>query len=403
MEKCQVMDADTTNESMDAPSTLLWLIDSFARRAIGEPKDWYDSIGFLTNRLREEDPVVGTAVSCQEQLLTEVDRNFARPFIEGGFPSSYPDSVVSAIFAIAREIQTERDKLTLPRTLARYSPESDPLALAIPGIEAAFSKRNEMVSVSVLRQIDRSGVFAYIDKESKGEYSEAKLASGLNPELVNFVLTNGSRASKVEVRLDPDYPSSVADPPIATHTPELSPVFLDVLSDVPLKQFLGLKRSVIGRPLSMKAKPWDGLEYFAQGLRSFEAFGTRRLDARVEVYVEELIDTSTVGVDQGTGEITVASDGKLFGHVIHFDTNDFDDTPCSKVELIHLDLAIYSYEGEKRQERLSTPLGTRVEASTTIHLFKAAPIPMSVLPGVAMLFLSRSRRHVFGFFRELRD
>jgi len=375
------------------------LIESWAQRSIGEQADWNDPIGFLIRYIQNRHAEVSAAVTCQEELLTEEDKSFARPFIEEGFLRGQSESRIAALLTMTREMQQRRQSIELSRTLARYKPDSDTLVLSNPGIEAELSKHREMVSVSLLCQIDRSGMFTFKALGSKQADSRVKMTSLLNPELVNFVLKNSSSDAKVEVRLDPDYPSSSADPPLATDTPELSPLFLQLLKHVAFKRFLRVKTWATHQPQTIKDDPEAALQYFSRGLRSLEVFGSRSGD-RAEIYIEELVDTSTVRRDPH-GELTVASGGTIVGRMIHCDTTAADDTPCNDVELCHLDLAINVYEGRLGQERLVTPMTSRVTTADRIHLFKSAPIALNLLPGIAWLFFARSPRQLGQLFREL--
>jgi hypothetical protein len=166
-----------------------------------------------------------------------------------------------------------------------------------------------------------------------------------------------------------------------------------------LRNLLRLKVLTAPPPVSLKEEPEAALEYFSRGLRSLQAFGSRGGD-RAEIYLEELVDTSTVRLDP-SGELTAGSDGTIIGRMIHCDTTAPDATPCENVELFHLDLAINVYAGATGPKRLATPLGRRVEATDRIHLFKASPLPLSLLPGIAWLFFARSPRQLVQFLREL--
>jgi hypothetical protein len=325
--------------------------------------------------------------------------DFARPFIEGDILKGYPEPLIAALLRLTCEMQERRRQIELSRTLTRYRPDTDPLVLVHPEIEPALSKHKEMVSVSTLRQIDRSAMFSFKEQGSEQEAATVKLTSFLNPELVNFVRSNSQPRTAVEVRLDPDYPSESADPPNATYTPPLPSFFLQVLTGVPLRNLLRLKALTVPPLLSLKEDPEAALEYFSRGLRSLQAFGSRGGD-RAEIYLEELVDTSTVRLDQ-SGELTAGSDGTVIGRMIHCDTTAPDATPCEKVELFHLDLAINVYAGETGLKRLAAPLTSRVEATQRIHLFKASPAPLSLLPGIAWLFFARSPRQLMRYLKDL--
>jgi hypothetical protein len=383
---------------MDELDVYLQLIDSWAQRRIGELPDWIDPLHFLVKQLKSGHAEISTAVACQEKLLTSEDMDFARPYIEGEILKGYPEPQIAALLKLTCEMQAVRRQIELSRTLARYRPSEDALVLAIPTIAPALSKHKEMVSISTLKQMDRSAMFSFREPGSDQEVT-VKLTSFLNPELVNFVLSNSPPSTAVEVRLDPDYPSESADPPNATYTPPLHSNFSQVLTGVQLRNLLRFKALTASPPMSFKEDPEAALEYFSRGLRSLQAFGSRDAD-RAEIYIEELIDTSTVRLDR-SGELTTDTNGTIIGRMIHCDTTAPDATPCENVELFHLDLAINVYAGEAGTKRLATPLGSRVEATERIHLFKVSPAPLSLLPGIAWLFFSRSPRQLIRFFIDL--
>jgi hypothetical protein len=384
---------------VDELDIYLQLIESWAHRSIGELPDWIDPLRYLTQQLQNGNHEVSTAVACQEKLLTDEDMDFARPYIEGDILKGYPERRIAALLKLTSEMQGRRRQIELSRTLARYRPSEDALLLSNPTIAPALSKHREMVSVSMLQQIDRSAMFTFKEPEPQQEAATVKLTSFLNPEIVNFVRSKCPPSAALEVRLDPDYPSASADPPNATYTPPLHSNFSQVLTGVPLRKLLRLKVLTASPPMSLKQDPEAALEYFSRGLRSLQAFGSRDGD-RAEIYLEELIDTSTVRLDR-SGELTTDTNGIIVGRMIHCDTTAPDATPCEQVQLFHLDLAINVYAGETGSKRLATPLSTRVEATERIHLFKVAPAPLSLLPGIAWLFFSRSPRQLMRFFIDL--
>ncbi len=298
------------------------------------------------------------------------------------------------------EIDRQRINQELSRALEHYRPEDDPLFSGASGLEAEVNKRKTMVSVANLRQDSRSGAFVFESEASADGNPEVKLTSLINPELINFVRTHSTGTSEVEIRLDPDYPSPSADPPFAAYTPELTANFLDVLTGVPFGRLLQSRQWNVAMPDSAKPDARLAAEYFSSGLRALETTGFRNRE-RAEVYFEELVDQSTVYIDSDDGIMKVQSDGPIIGRMIHCDTDATAQTPCEDVTLYHLDLALNVYEGAAGDERLKTPLPKRVEASKRIHLFKAAPLPLKFLPGIAYLFF-RSNRLLYQALLELR-
>lgn len=256
------------------------------------------------------------------------------------------------------------------------------------------------MSMANLRQDSRSSAFIFESDDSADGGAEVKLTSLINPELINFVRTHSTGSSEVEIRLDPDYPSPSADPPFATYTPELTRNFLDVLAGVPFGRLLQIKQWTVTMPDSAKPDARLAAEYFSSGLRALETTGFRSGD-RAEVYFEELVDQSTVYIYDQDDTLKVRSDGPVIGRMIHCDTDATDQASCEDVTLYHLDLALNVYEGGTGWERLTTPLPKRVEASKRIHLFKAVPLSLKLLPGIACLFF-RSNRLLYQTLLDLR-
>jgi hypothetical protein len=305
----------------------------------------------------------------------------------------------AALLSLSRDLQLRRDQMEFSRRFERYSPDTDALFRSSPVIRSDISKRGEMVALSSLRQIDRSAEFVVVSSGS-GTGNTLKLATILDPEIVCYVRDGLSPGASVELRLDPDFPAPVSDPPAAAYTQSLPACFREMLATVPLASFLRPRARVLSQLGDIRANPQEALEYFSGGLRRLECSGSRS-EGRVEIYLEEVVDESPVRFGEGPDELVHASEGSIVGRVIHCDTYAADETACEDVQLCHLDLAIYRYEGEVGQKRLLTPIASRVEASDLIHVFKVAPIALDLLPGIAWLFFKRSRRHLIGLAREL--
>lgn len=358
----------------------------------------YDPVAYLLDELARGRPEIARAIEVRQQLLTNEERNFANSLVDGGGLAGYSPDMTASILVASREMDRFRRDLDLSRTLDRYTP-NDPLLSTSPPIASRTSKRREMISLSQITQIGRSGLFMDDRGDPDSHGAGMKLTTWLDPELVNFVLKH-TKNGALEVRLDPDYPSASADPPMATRTQELPSHASSTLDGVPLERLL-LNRTIrISRPVSIDEDPIAALDYYSSGLRSLDIAASFASD-RTELYFEELVDLSHLQIDPVTQEIIVDEDGALIGRMIHCDTDAGRDALCNAIELFHLDLAINVYRGRRKQERLARDLTTRVEAERRIHILKASPIPLNLLPGIAFLYLTRSRRQLLRHFQEV--
>ena len=384
------------NERKDELQDYLDNLTIRAQRAIERRSEWHILFEFLENELASDNLELRSVIIWREAQMTDQDQTAVAGFLDTGFFGHQTQTFRTAAFVVAMEIDRQRTNQELSRALERYRPEDDPVFSAATGLEAEVNKRKTMVSMTKLRQHSRSGTLIF-----ESGSAEVKLTSLINPELINFVRTHSTGSSEVEIRLDPDYPGPSADPPFATYTPELTPRFLDVLAGVSFRQFLRTKQWDIAMPDSANPDARLAAEYFSSGLRSLETTGFRN-GKRAEVYFEELVDQSPVYIDSLDDTLKVQSDGPIVGRMVHCDTDATDQTPCQDVMLHHLDLAINIYEGSRGGERLTTPLPQRVEASNRIHLFKAAPLSLNLLPGIAYLFFRSSSRLLYQALLELR-
>jgi hypothetical protein len=388
------------NERSDELQDYLDKLRVWAQLAIERRSEWHILFEFLENELGSGNLELRSVINWREAQMTNQDHTTAAAFLGTGFFAPEIPAFRAAAFVVALEIDRQRTNQELSRALERYRPENDPVFSSAAGLEAEVNKRKTMVSMANLRQDSRSSAFIFESDDSTDGGTKVKLTSLINPELINFVRTHSAGRSEVEIRLDPDYPSPSADPPFATYTPELPPHFPAVLAGVSFGQFLQTKQWNVAMPDCANADARLAAEYFSGGLRALETTGFRNGD-RAEVYFEELVDQSTVYIDDHDDTLKMRSDGPVIGRMIHCDTDATNQTPCEDVVLYHLDLAVNVYEGVTGGERLTTPLPKRVEASNRIHLFKGAPLPLNLLPGIAYLFF-RSHRLLYQALPELR-
>jgi hypothetical protein len=287
----------------------------------------------------------------------------------------------------------QRRAIKLRRSLERYR-QSDPVFSSGAKMLGFVSKRNEMVDARELRQERRSGLLAY-------GTSFVKVSGLLNPEILSFVRSHAPASTQIEVRLDPDYPGGPADPPFASYTPELPIEFLKLIADVPLSRFIQTRRWAVPIPGVGATDARNFAEYFAAGLRALETTAVHD-GARTEIYFEEIEDAGGIYIDMRDGGLRERTEGPVLGRMIHFDTESKASSAARDVTLIHLDLALNVYDEGASRARLTTELPQRVEASRRIHLFKAAPLPMHLLPGIAFLFF-RAWRLLYKALAASRD
>jgi hypothetical protein len=345
-------------------------------------------VSYLTNGFNSEDPEIVELIEWRASQLTSEDREFARPFLRSELIAHLSEDTRAAIFLIAREITEEQQQQELARTLRLYSVAQDPVFESDPTIQSEVEKKNEMVSIANLRQSDRSGAFVRQRKRGRLNPVDLKLTSYVNPEIVNFITRNSPANTKILVRIDPDYPRFGTQLPVASYTQELPQMFLRILELVPFGVLLQAREWNLQKPEAICDDP-NGAMHYSQGIRSLQMHRVNHIDF-VDGYLEEIVDQSEIKINTTDGKIQTKYKGPVLGRMIHFDTRSTDDTLCGEVELMHLDLAINIYRGDVGRKRLETPMTTRVEASERIHVLKAVPLPLRLLPGIAYLFLWRS-------------
>jgi hypothetical protein len=175
------------------------------------------------------------------------------------------------------------------------------------------------------------------------------------------------------------------------------------MEGVPFNRLLSTWECLLAKPPfpqeSSREAAWAALDFFVSGLRGLASWGFDDGD-RAQGYFEEVVEEGWPATDPDSGKMIFKPTGRVIGRMIHFDTSMPRDTPWEDVRLDHLDLAINLYTGDVAQERLRTPVHQRIETRRT-HIFKAAPIALKLLPGIACLFLRKSRRHLPALFARM--
>lgn len=314
----------------------------------------------------------------------------AQGYLETGFFRGSDEGSRAAAFLLLFDVERKRRAIELEAALQRYG-EDDRLFQAEPRLFDEVEKKKQLVSMKALTQIDRSGALLYC-----GEV--VKVAAFLNPEILNFLISNGIPSEAVDVRLDPTFPSQSATSPIASYTAELPNEFLRVLSGVPLANFF-VPRDIRTSPAS--SDPHEHLvDYYLNGVRRIELYGEIR-EKRANFFIEELTNESGIKISADTGEVMERSDGPLTGRLIHFDA--FKSAgPCEEITLSHLDLAIQLYKGPSVRRRMEGKARERIDPTLRIHLLKIRRLPLSMLPGIAYLFL-KSENLCRKLLQALRD
>src|SRR5262249_39748700 len=155
---------------------------AWGSRKIGGSEDPFDPIAYLIRQLQNNNAEISSALSFRRDVLNKEDETFCRPFLEAGVLSNHPVSLAASILLAAQEMTQSRKRFERSRALEPYK-ATDAMIASNPEVPTAAGKRNEMVSISGLRQIDRSGGFTICGGHPSEAAGDFKLVSALDPEI----------------------------------------------------------------------------------------------------------------------------------------------------------------------------------------------------------------------------
>lgn len=251
----------------------------------------------------------------------------------------------------------------LEARFARYKAE-DPLFQYQPSLLERV-RDGELVPRDAFNEIGEDGVV-----EIRGGYS--RLDPMLAPAIVH-TLADAYPTATLYVRLDPEQASA--------HRPKR--LLLESIL-VPANprwwrnlglfrgQETGAQYSVIAPANAADDLP-SFVEYHVQGLRKLETIAQRKEVDHLTMMLEEL---------------ELLRNGLLIGRCIHLDTRAPQGTSPAEAKVLHVDLAINVYAGQKVGERLKAQMNDaeKVKATFRTHLLRTESIPFDVLTLLSFMF-----------------
>ncbi len=317
----------------------------------------------LEKRTVEQDGSTLEAIRLRESLSDGADLQRVEGLLVTGFFRKLKKKDRVGALLTCFEVGDRMEQLRLEARFARYKAE-DPLFQYEPSLLERV-REDELVALANFNEIGEDGIV-----QIRGGY--ARLDPMLAPAIVH-TLANAYPAAPLYVRLDPQ--QATAERPrqllLETILVPASPRWWRSLGLFRGQQ-TGAQYSVVA-PLNAADDLAAYVEYHVRGLRKLETIAQRRKVDHLTMMLEEL---------------ELLRDGLLIGRCIHLDTRAPQGTAPADAKVLHVDLAINVYAGEKVAERLSAQMNDaeKVKATFRTHLLRAENIPFEVLTLLSFLF-----------------
>lgn len=329
------------------------------------------SHAFLEDLGQRNPTVLSKLLSARKAFMTDSDKEKASPYLPIGYFRNFSVEDRLVLFVLSFEVANRLHEKNMNVRLEPYNKE-----------HALFKAAPDLwnyVRVSGERPADLIDAAA-LEFVSGTEFVKfgrcfAELDYGLNQGLVSWIRQRFPK-SPLFVRLQP---SRVFDklPLSRLHETIVRPIDPGWWKKLDLHhgQLTGLAVEIADT-----SSPRDDLEAWwernVKGIRRWEMSVKRANPNYLSVMVEEIIHKST-------------SPQEVLGSCIHLDTNAPAGTAAEDAELMHLDLAVNWYPGEKGDRRLAQRLDQgMVETATRTHLLRLENIPFMGFFEVTSAFLN---------------
>jgi len=325
---------------------------------------------FLEDLEQSNPTLLGKLLSARKAFMTDSDKEKASPYLPIGYFRNFSVEDRLVLFALSFEVS---DRLHERRMSVRLEPYNKEHAL----FKAAPDLWNH-VRVSGERPADLINTAA-LEFVSGTEFVKfgrcfAELDYGLNPGLVSWIRQRFPK-SPLYLRLQPSHVFDTR-PSSRLHEAIVRPIDPNWWNNLEVHpgQLTGLTVE-IADPASPSDDLEAWLERHVKGIRRWEMSVKRGSPNYLSVMVEEIIHR-TAGFQE------------VLGSCIHLDTSAPVGTAAETAKLMHLDLAVNWYPGQKGAQRLAQRLDQgMVETATRTHLLRLENIPFMGFFEITSAFL----------------
>ena len=323
-------------------------------------------------QMRATDPTRYAALlRCRRESMSAADAERAQGYLEIGWFRGLADPERLAAFILCFDVESEYNRLDSAKRFERYD-ASQPLFQNMPGLRDSVRDR-ELIDYRCLRHakndgevVEHAGKFAIIDR-------------WLNASIVSEVAAQFPNAPTF-VRLHPFRAYGTKPPSLlmeATYRPA-NPKWWKTLS-LHVGNRDGGEYVLLDHSKPTRENQTEFWDYRVRKIRALQVSAKRDNPAHLTMMAEELSEE-------------LLDDGLLVGRCLHFDTDSPVGTDFGKSNLLHLDLALNFYSGERIAERQRQKLadGMVVDASFRCHLYRIDGIPFAAMFTFPLAFF-RSR------------
>ncbi len=332
-----------------------------------------DNVASHTNLddLSRNDPVfIRKFLAARKTFMTDSDKEKASPYLPIGYFRDFCVEDRLVLFTLSFEVANQLHQRRMDERLEPYKMEH-PLFKATPDLWRHVRMSGERPADLV----NSAGLMFVAGTEFVKFGSHfAELDYGLNPGLVSWIRQRFPK-SPLYVRLHP-YRVFGERPSSRLHEAIVRPIDPHwwINLEVHPGQLTGLTVEIAD-----PASPSEDLEVWwerhVKGIRRWEMSVKRSSPNYLSVMVEEIIHRN-VGFQE------------VIGSCIHLDTSACVGTEAANAQLMHLDLAVNWYPGEKGDKRLSQRLDEgMVETATRTHLLRLENIPLMGFFEITAAFL----------------
>ncbi len=326
---------------------------------------------FLEDLAQSNPTLLTMLLSARRTFMTDSDKEKASPYLPIGYFHNFSVEDRLVLFVLSFEISSRLHKKHMHVRLEPYNKE-----------HALFKAAPDLwnhVRVSGERPADliNSAALEFVSGTEFVKFGRhfAELDYGLNPGLVSWIRQRFPK-SPLYLRLQP---SRIFDKRPSSRLYEaivrpIDPHWWNNLEVHP-GQLTGLTVE-IADPASPNEDLEAWWERHVKGIRRWEMSVKRGSPNYLSVMVEEIIHR-TVGFQE------------VLGSCIHLDTSASVGTAAEAAKLMHLDLAVNWYPGQKGNQRLAQRLDQgMVETATRTHLLRLENIPFVGFFEITAAFLT---------------
>jgi hypothetical protein len=327
------------------------------------------SHSFLENLWLNDPKLLARLLWARKAFMTDSDKSKGSPYLDTGYFREFSADDRLILFVLSLEIEHGVHKKEMGSRLQPYSKEHA-LFKAAPDlwshVRVSGERPADLVNSQELQFVPGTEFVRFC-------HLFAELDYGLNPRLVEWFRQKFPK-NPLYVRLHPSRVFS-SQPPSRLNEAIIKPIDPEwwTRMEVYPGQLTGLALELVV-PLSPQDDPEAWWEHKIKGIRRWEMSVKRSKSDYISAMLEELVHRDAFQ--------------EVIGYCIHLDSNATVGTTADKASLMHLDLAINWYPGERGMQRLTQRLDQgKVETATRTHLLRVENIPFTALFEIASNFL----------------